>query len=284
MKKKVGLTVFVAVCLLVCYVVDQTNVGYRELPRTYGEYQEQEAEAASASKVTGAANGKKAEEENKEKVVEEKERTKTVYLTFDDGPSDNTVKVLKTLDKYGIKATFFVVAEEITKENEDLLREMVADGHVIGVHTYSHNSKKIYASEEACLEDVKKAYDKIYEITGEKPVYYRFPYGSANCYMVGFCEAIIGDLDGMGLTYIDWNVSGEDAVGKPTKSSIMKNIKKFEKYQEPVILLHDGRSNKLTAKILPEIIEKMKAAGYAFDTIDKRSKPYQWPHVCQEKK
>lgn len=283
MQKKVGLAAFIVICLTVCYFIDRTANNYNS-PKTYGEYQEKQiSKATTVLQQTGNAN---AEQENAnaiEKAEEEKEMVKKAFLTFDDGPSDNTLKVLETLDKYNIKATFFMIAEEITPEREELVKKMIAEGHVVGVHTYSHNRNEIYKDKEACIADIKKTYDKLLDVTGQAPCYYRFPYGSANCYITGYCNAVIRDLNDMGLSYIDWNVSGEDSVGKPTKASIMKNIKTFDKYIEPVILLHDGSSNKLTAEILPEIIEKIKAAGYEFGTMDERSKPYQWPHKWQEK-
>lgn len=286
MKKKVGLTAFIVLCLTVCYFVDRTANNYNNSPKTYGEYQEKHISKAASVVAEVAKNDNNVEKENAsavEKAEEEKEIVKRAYLTFDDGPSENTEKVLAVLDQYHIKATFFLIADQITPDKEALVKRMVQEGHVIGVHTYSHKSKEIYKNKEACIEDIVKTYKKIEEITGVKPKYYRFPYGSANCYVSGYCNAVIKDLEEMGLTYIDWNVTGEDSVGKPTEYSVMKNLKTFEKYIEPVILLHDGSSNKLTASILEEIVQKIQAAGYEFGTIEERSKPYQWPHNWQEK-
>ena len=74
-----------------------------------------------------------------------------------------------------------------------------------------------------------------------------------------------------GYEYYDWNVSAEDSVGKPTKESILKNIKKdFGKYNEPVILMHDSVVNKATVEALPEVIAMIKEAGYTFGTLDER--------------
>ena len=282
--KMIGIATFIAICIAICFVVDQTSIGRVSGPTTYGEYEKQKAAFDEGDSLDVSAMESENDAAVREAELEKKELTKTAFLTFDDGPSANTEKVLDILDEYGIKATFFMVAEEITPDREALVKRMVKEGHIVGIHTYDHNYKKIYRSKASCLEDIIKTGDRIAEITGAQPTYYRFPYGSANCYMSGFCNDIITDLNNRNIQYIDWNVSGEDAIGTPTSRSILKNISSFDKYMEPVILLHDGKTNKLTVKVLPKIIEKIKAAGYQFGTIDKRSKPYQWSHGWKKKK
>ena len=279
----VGIVSFVLICIAICFMVDQTSVGRVSSPKTYGEYEERKNAWSDQESIDVSAIENENEEAAKEADIERKELTKTAFLTFDDGPSENTEKVLDILDKNNIKATFFMVAKEITPEREALVKRMLKEGHVIGIHTYDHNYKNIYKSKERCLEDIYKTMERITEVTGVSPKYYRFPYGSANCYISGFCNDIIEELDSKNIQYIDWNVTGEDAIGKPTSYSILKNIKCFDKYMEPVILLHDGSSNQLTVKVLPKIIEKIKAAGYGFGTIEQRSKPYQWSHTRRKK-
>lgn len=207
--------------------------------------------------------------------VAEEEADKVAFLTFDDGPSYVTEKVLDTLKEEDVKATFFMIGEQITEDKEPLLKRMVEEGHLIGVHTYTHEVKDIYSSTDACIEDVKKAADRIYEVTGSDPVYYRFPWGSANCFISSFCDELIDSMQREGYIYFDWNVSAEDSVGKPSKQTIIRNVRKdYKKYHEPVILLHDSSINENTASALKTIIEEMKDNGYRFATIDKRSKPY----------
>ncbi|WP_343209945.1 polysaccharide deacetylase family protein [Anaerolentibacter hominis] len=230
---------------------------------------------------TGIWEAEESSKTQKDKVndasLAEAPEPKIAYLTFDDGPSENTRTILEILNKYDVKATFFLIGEEITPEREELLKEMVEQGHSIGIHTYCHEKEKIYASAENYWDDFNKAYEKIMQVTGVGPEILRFPWGSVNKYMSGIGDKVIKDLNEKGFTYYDWNVSGEDAVGKPTKSSIMKNIKHdLTKYNEPVILLHDGSSNQLTAEALPDIIEYIKANGYDFDVVQHRYKPYQY--------
>lgn len=196
---------------------------------------------------------------------------RVAYLTFDDGPSDNTRKVLDILEKYNIKATFFMIAETITPERYDLVKEMMAEGHVVGIHTYSHNYRQIYASVEAYLNDFYLAYTRMYEVTGQQPTVFRFPGGSSNCFMKGIKKEVIAEMQRRGFTYYDWQVSAEDAVGNPTRRSIMRNVAKdFKRFRKPIILLHDSSINSLTVQSLEDIIKLIKEEGYTFDTVDKR--------------
>lgn len=208
-----------------------------------------------------------------------KNEKRVAYLTFDDGPSDVTPKILEVLDKYNIKATFFLIGNSITEDKEDLVKNMINNGHLIGIHTYSHDCSEIYNSAQSYIDDVNKTYEKLYNITSIKPIIYRFPWGSANFYIKDKVNTISESLSEKNLTYYDWNVSAEDSVGTPTKQSIINNIKNdFSKYNEPVILMHDSSINDLTAETLPEIIEMIQAEGYEFDIVTNRTNPYQYKH------
>lgn len=95
-----------------------------------------------------------------------------------------------------------------------------------------------------------------------------------------FSKEIIDTLAASGYQYIDWNVSGEDSVGCPSIQMIYSNIKRdYNKYNEPVVLMHDSQSNQMTAEALSDIIKLFQDAGYEFGSIGERSKPYQW---CRE--
>lgn len=204
-------------------------------------------------------------------VSQKKEGEKIAYLTFDDGPSKNTCDVLDILSEKGIKATFFIVGETITEEGKECLKQMAEDGHTIGLHTYSHNYKKLYASVESFLEDYAKLYEMIYEITGIKPNIFRFPGGSSNNFVKRIKKEVIIEMKRRGFTFYDWNVSAEDSVGKPTAYSIMKNIRKdYQRFHYPVLLMHDAELNSLTVSLLPDIISELKETGYTFDTLDHR--------------
>ncbi|BCN30138.1 polysaccharide deacetylase family protein [Anaeromicropila herbilytica] len=196
---------------------------------------------------------------------------KIAYLTFDDGPSYVTKEILDTLDQNDIKATFFILGSTMTEEGEEYLKRMVEEGHAVGIHTFSHRNN-IYDSVDSYLDDFYKAFEQIYDITGVKPTIFRFPYGSINSYNKKIKYELISEMERRGFTYYDWNVCANDSIGNPTEHSILSNVLKgLKKYCKPVILLHDASINEKTAKILPRIIDKIKEAGFEFDTVDKRT-------------
>jgi len=211
------------------------------------------------------------------KIPEKMEKGKKIaYLTFDDGPSKNTFRVLDILEEMNVKATFFVVGSSINKEGEDCLKRMENEGHSIGIHTYSHICSEIYCSVERFLDDFNMVNQQIYDITGERVNIYRFPQGSNNKYSKGIKDALMEEMDRRGFSCYDWNVSANDSLGKPTTYSILRNIKKdFKRFDYPIILMHDSTINDLTARTLPDIIKLLIDEGYEFDTLDHRE-PYQF--------
>ena len=210
--------------------------------------------------------------ENADLDGELKDATKKIaYLTFDDGPSEQTALVLDILKEEGIHATFFLVGAEITEEREEIVRRMVEEGHTVGLHTYCHDYNIIYHSVDNFLEDYEKLYKRIYEVAGIKPVIFRFPGGSTNRYAKAIIGTIKNEMQRRGFTYFDWNVSAEDMVGTPTRYSIRTNIfKDVFRYDEPVILMHDAKANELTVSMLKDIIGEIRKSGYDFDTLDHR--------------
>ena len=202
---------------------------------------------------------------------------KIAYITFDDGPSDNTYDILDILEEKDIKATFFIVGSSISKNDESSLKRMVNEGHTIGIHTYSHMCNEIYCSVERFLDDFNLVYEQIYDITGKRVNIYRFPWGSNNKFNKKIKDALIDEMVRRGFSCYDWNVSADDSIGRPSPYSILHNIKKDIKRQnQPIILMHDSPINDLTVKMLPEIIKMISDMGYEFDTLDHRE-PYQFP-------
>ncbi len=106
--------------------------------------------------------------------------TKTAYITFDDGPSSTTTKILDILKKRDIKATFFVVTGDYNAPNLDLLKQINDEGHALGIHSHSHIYKEIYDSKESFLKEINDSFNIIYEKTSIKPTVIRFPGGSIN--------------------------------------------------------------------------------------------------------
>jgi peptidoglycan/xylan/chitin deacetylase (PgdA/CDA1 family) len=201
---------------------------------------------------------------------------KIAYLSFDDGPSENTFKVLDILAEKDIKATFFLVGSAIKKNNEDSLERMIHEGHTIGIHTYSHRCNEIYCSVERFLDDFNTVYEQIYDITGERVHIYRFPWGSNNGYSKNIKDALMDEMERRGFTCYDWNVDTNDSVGKPSAYSILRNIRRDIKNKDyPIILMHDSAINDLSVQMLPDVIKLLEELGYEFDTLENRE-PYQF--------
>ena len=201
---------------------------------------------------------------------------KYVYLTFDDGPSSLTPKVLDLLDQYDAHATFFVVTNN-NEEYAEYLSEIVNRGHSLGLHSYSHNYNQIYRSVDAFLEDYEKIYDWVYEETdGYSPCLFRFPGGSNNgsSYVV---NNIIKEMERRGFTHYDWNVSSGDGSSLTTTENIIDNTCSNVGYiDNPVILMHDGSGKNATLAALPTVLQKLSDAGYEFRSLDQNSEPVQY--------
>ncbi len=165
---------------------------------------------------------------------------KTMYLTFDDGPSEeNTAAVLDILQERGIRATFFVVGENVRKHPE-IARRIVEEGHTIGIHCNRHEYEEIYGSVEAYLADFQEAYEAVYEATGVEAQLFRFPGGSINAYNESICEEIIGAMTEKGYIYFDWNASLEDAAGSTTPEQLVQNARESTLGRKKVVMLaHD---------------------------------------------
>ena len=184
------------------------------------------------------------------------DRLRKVYLTFDDGPSEETDRILDILDEYQVKATFFVTGKPDDKYG-DVYRRIVADGHTLGMHSFSHNYSRIYASEEAFREDVEQLRDYLYQETGVKSDFYRFPGGSSTTVSRTSIQQLITYLNEQNIVYFDWNVSAGDATSEYVSSERITSrvISQVGEYKEAVVLMHDSSDKKSTVEALPMIIE-----------------------------
>ncbi|NBI92698.1 N-acetylmuramoyl-L-alanine amidase [Lachnospiraceae bacterium] len=165
---------------------------------------------------------------------------KTMYLTFDDGPYvENTARVLDVLKARNIKATFFLVGENVER-NPEMAKRIAAEGHTIGIHCYSHDYEAIYQSVDSYVQDFEKAYQVIKETTGVEAKLFRFPGGSVNAYNKKVCKEIAAEMTARGFIYYDWNASMEDAVKDPVPEQLIANAKESTLGREKVVLLaHD---------------------------------------------
>ena len=183
----------------------------------------------------------------------------------------NTKKVLDILQKYDVKATFFLIGSEIGEEDAEVLKRMKEEGHGIGLHSNVHDFNKIYVSVENCVADYEAEQQMLSETYGINTSLFRFPGGSACTYMNDQRDAYITQMREKGFYCYDWHVSGEDSVGSPTVYSIQKNVAEgITNYNSPIILLHDSGIADATLDALPGIIENIRAQGYEFETLQNR--------------
>ena len=200
---------------------------------------------------------------------------KVAYLTFDDGPSVNTIKILDILDQYNVKATFFVVYHSNMKSR---YQEIVKRGHTIALHSYTHDYSKIYKSEKGYYNDLNKIHDYVEKTTGVDSKIIRFPGGSSNTvsnkYNKGIMRTLKSSVTKNGYYYHDWNVSSGDATGRNVKvSKLIANVKSGVGKKKVInVLMHDtGKSKRTTVEALPSIIEYLKKKGYSFEALTTES-------------
>ncbi|MDR0404442.1 MAG: polysaccharide deacetylase family protein [Oscillospiraceae bacterium] len=191
--------------------------------------------------------------------------SKTLYLTFDAGyENGHTPRILDTLKKYNVKVTFFVVGTYL-KSNADLARRMVAEGHIVGNHTFHHpDMSKISSMEtfEKEMRPVEEIYKK--EVGEEMKKFYRPPRGK-------FSENNLKCAKKLGYNTIFWSLAYVDWIRdkQPSKEEAFKKlIPKI--HPGAIILLHN--TSQTNAEILGELIEKWKEMGYNFSTLERLCK------------
>lgn len=202
--------------------------------------------------------------------------TKYAYLTFDDGPSDNTYPILDILDQYGVKGTFFTIGRT-DPDSVNKYKAIAERGHALGMHSYTHDYRQIYASLDNFMNDVQSIHDWLYQVTGQDVRLYRFPGGSSNTVSDVDMHTMIDYITSQGYIYYDWNVSSGDASGKPiTAEEIVGNIvSQAQGYKKIMVLMHDSNPKTETVRALPGIIENLQNAGYQIVPITNRTKPVQ---------
>lgn len=186
---------------------------------------------------------------------------KIIYLTFDDGPSDRvTPKILDILKEEGVKATFFIIGKN-AETRKNLIKREIAEGHTVGVHSYTHKYGDIYSSKEKLLEDIDRCNKVIKEITGKTSALYRFPGGS-----YGLSAELISAVEGHGMRYVDWNASVRDAeMPYANPARLVDAAKNTPANRDRIVLLaHDATDKSATAAALKPIIDYYKSQNYVF--------------------
>lgn len=173
-------------------------------------------------------------------------------LTFDDGPSPNTGRLLDMLGAYGIPATFFLLGRQ-AELYPDLVSRMVAEGHEVGNHSYSHPNLR--RESVAVKNEQIRQTDAILRSLGATPLYLRPPYGS-------FDMDIVSIADELGLSIILWSLDSRDWKRLPDDYAALRSTRGT--VYEPgslhgIFLFHD--THKTTVEDLPRIISQLLAGG-----------------------
>lgn len=245
------ITLWVKVCMLekkLNQYMSQYSVEYAEDDNTEDSMTIAEEAEAAAIEPTKIPKG-----EDQTKI-----KGKKVYLTFDDGPSSNTEDILDILAKNNIKATFFVIGQT-DDHSRKMYERIYQEGHTLAMHSYTHQYQKIYKSVNAYKSDMTKLSDLLFNITGQRPKFIRFPGGSSNTVSGVGMDEIIRYTKKAGYVYIDWNVINGDATGeKLTNQQMIDNvISGVELYENSVVLMHDCAGKQQTVETLPKIINKL---------------------------
>lgn len=220
------------------------------------------------------------------------DREKVVYLTFDDGPNSFfTGRVLDILAEKGVKATFMVVGNNVEK-NPDLVKRMLAEGHGLANHTYTHDYNIVYRSPEAFTDDLDKNNKVLIPYTSEPVMVFRAPGGPQK-----LDQSYKERLRARGYISVGWNITSADSdphgvTPEQEYNNIVRDLERVERLKKsPIVLMHDGtqlasiearpgtpqaayiQNRESTIKALPAVIDLFKSRGYRFAVVDEHTPP-----------
>ncbi len=194
-----------------------------------------------------------------------------IYLTFDDGPGPYTDRLLGILERYNVKATFFVTSA--FPGYAGCIKKEYDAGHTVAVHSYTHNYRQIYASESAYWSDFENMESVIVGQTGERTNLFRFPGGSSNAvskFNSGIMTRLAAQSGEKGYKYFDWNVSSGDAGETTSSVKVTQNIiNGIKGHNESVVLCHDVKS--YTVDAMETFIPWALSHGYTFIPLSENS-------------
>ncbi|WP_214625862.1 polysaccharide deacetylase family protein [Paenibacillus agaridevorans] len=207
------------------------------------------------------------------------EQKKVVYLTFDDGPSKHTPEVLSILKREGVTATFFLLGQQVERQPE-LVKQIVAEGHAIGNHTYNHVYKELYGGFRNFADQIMRTDDAIFQAAGIRTTLVRAPGGTYANFDQGYFDA----MKAAGYKVHDWNVDSGDSkrVDVPA-SEIIANIRASKIANTLNVLMHDSGGHAETVKALPSIIAYYKQLGYSFAALSDGVDPMQFKVASRSK-
>lgn len=270
----VGVVTIITLILVIYYIVD-TSLRVKK-SKQYAlqiiEYQKEQEELERQKEAERQAKIPKLMDEGRENLKNiYHSETRKAFLTFDDGPSQNTSDILNILKDNNIKATFFVLGSQVEVFPETTNR-IYNEGHYIANHGYSHKYSNIYQSPEQVLNEYNQC-NQIVADTIKVPEYnshlFRFPGGSVGGKYEQIKNQAIPLLDQNNILYVDWNsLTGDSEQVNPTEEYLMDNLQKTSEGKNSlVILMHDSQAKRVTVDFLPKVIEYLRQQGYEFDNF-----------------
>lgn len=251
-------------CLdIICIMLILAGFSYKKAEQTTmetenlnGIYQKDSEEEMGEDRKENRKEDTEEIEEDTEEIEEGEDmetEKKKVALTFDDGPNSvYTPQMLEVLKKKGIKATFFLLGEQVEKYPE-IVKQISDEGHLIGNHSYKHEQLSKLSSVQACTQ-VNRTNELIYAITGKYPEYLRPPFGDWKEHLD--CEVnmieVLWDVD-----TLDWSSKNKDKI-------IQKVVTNVE--EGDIILMHDSYESTVAA--VTEVIDLLQKESYEFVTVD----------------
>lgn len=198
-------------------------------------------------------------------------QTKRAFLTFDDGPSSQTEKILDILKQYNIKATFFVLGSRV-EAMPQVVSRIYEEGHFIANHGYSHVYEQIYTSPQTVLDEFNSCNDAVKKAINE-PEYnshlFRFPGGLAGGKYEEIKKQARDLLISNNIVNVDWNcLIGDAEKSNATSEFLMQRLQETSQNKNSiVVLMHDAQAKTITTETLPQIIEYLQQQGYEFKSF-----------------
>jgi len=184
------------------------------------------------------------------------ETQKKIALTFDDGPSEFTLEVLALLKKYNVKATFFCIGKNI-ETHPEILKQIIADGHLVGNHSYSHSKFFDFYNAKQIVAEIKKTDALLEKYTSKKINFFRPPYGVTT-------PSIRRALNITGHKVIGWNIRSLDGGTKNKELIFNRIIKRVS--PGGIVLLHDTASHSVL--VLEQFLQFLEQNNYKVISIE----------------
>lgn len=278
-KRNIIIAIFFVVVIIIVGLVIKENYRKSEFNNHYLAYKEQAEQAQKKQEELEELEKEKIKEMLPQLTDEGRSNlaniyhseTKRVFLTFDDGPSQTvTPKVLDTLKREKIKATFFLLGSRVELE-PDIVKREYEEGHYLASHGYSHVYSQIYASPQSVLDEYNKCISAIRNAIGQpeyNPHLFRYPGGYWGGKYASVKKEALQLLEQNDILHIDWNALTSDAAGaKTTEEFISELDKTVPKHNSVVVLMHDAGNKTATANALPTIIKYFRDQGFEFENF-----------------